>query len=204
MIVGAWGWPQYEAAFAKGLEAAGTTVLPFPTLEFFRGWAGHAQLALPIPGPALLRLNRALIRATQNYAPDTVLFWRPTHVLPGSVAAIKRQGIRTLSYNNDDPFGPRSHGKAPWFHHLLWHWYIRCIPVFDRNYLFRRVNCEEAISAGATHAEVMLPYFMPGQNRPSDLKCSLMERRRVQNLMVKLHLPAGFELNRAGFFGAYG
>ena len=31
---------------------------------------------------------------------------------------------------------------------------------------------------------------------PSDWKCSLTERRRVQNLMAKLHLPAGFELNR--------
>lgn len=31
---------------------------------------------------------------------------------------------------------------------------------------------------------------------PSDWKCSAMERRRVQNLMAKRHLPAGFELNR--------
>ena len=31
---------------------------------------------------------------------------------------------------------------------------------------------------------------------PSDWKCSVTERRRVQNLMAKRHLPAGFELNR--------
>lgn len=92
MIVGAWRWPQYEVDFAKGLEAAGTTVLRFPTMEFFRGWAGRAQLALPIPVPSLLRLNRALIRVATSHCPDTVLFWRPTHVLPESVAAIKRRG----------------------------------------------------------------------------------------------------------------
>ena len=31
---------------------------------------------------------------------------------------------------------------------------------------------------------------------PSEWKCSVSERRRVQNLMAKRHLPAGFELNR--------
>lgn len=31
---------------------------------------------------------------------------------------------------------------------------------------------------------------------PSEWKCSVTERRRVQNLMAKRHLPAGFELNR--------
>jgi hypothetical protein len=193
MIVGAWRWPQYEDAFAKGLEAAGVTALRFSTMNFFRGWAGRAQLAWPMPGPSLLRLNRSLIRAIQNHAPDTVLFWRPTHVLPSSVAAIKSQGIRTLSYNNDDPFGHRIHNKAPWSHLMLWHWYLRCLPIFDRNYFYRRANCGEAIATGATHAEVMLPYFMPWQDRPVALSPKEVHRFSTEAVFVGHYEPDGRE-----------
>jgi len=61
-IVGDWRWPQYEAAFARALRDNGHEVLEFSTSRFFNGTFGKYQYALPIPGPALIRLNLGLLR----------------------------------------------------------------------------------------------------------------------------------------------
>jgi len=101
--------------------------------------------------------------------PDAVLFWRPTHIFPSSVTKINNSGIQTISYNNDDPFGPKVHHFTPWHHHFLWYWYLKCLPVFERNFFYRKINCIEAVKFGARHAEVLLPYFLPWKDKPITL-----------------------------------
>lgn len=166
MIVGAWSWAPYEEAFSRALTAHGVNVTAFRTKEFFNGFLGRQQDALPILSPALLNLNWDLVRATHLLKPQAVLFWRPTQILPRTLRAIVRQGITTISYNNDDPFGPEAHGNAPWHHRFLWHWYKRCLPLFDINFFYRGINREEALARGAQNAQVLLPYFLPWQDRP--------------------------------------
>ena len=134
LIVGPWIWPQYEKAFASGLRAGGVEVDAVATTEYFSGFMGRFQKALAIPGLALWQLNRAVITKAQKGNPDLVLFWRPTHILPSTVKQLGEMGVRTASYNNDDPFGPKTHGNVPWHHHFLWFWYLRCLPIFDRNF----------------------------------------------------------------------
>lgn len=194
MIVGAWRWYQYEATFAEGLVAHGVEISKFSTSPFFTGQLGRVQSFLPLPGWALFRLNAELIRQSEQERPDWVLLWRPTHVLPSTLRRLRRSGIQTVSYNNDDPFGPKAHGQVPWHHHWLWFWYLRCLPEFDRNFLYRRINCQEAlVEHGVRHAEVLMPYFIPRQDRPVELTLQDQQRFETDVVFVGHYEPDGRE-----------
>jgi len=176
LIVGAWAWQQYEEAFARGLRENGSSVTALSVTTFFNGYLGRIQQIIPLPGIALIRLNRAVIDAAKEQQPDLILFWRPTHILPKTIRQLASMGVRTASYNNDDPFGPMAHGNVFWHHHFLWRWYINCLPMFNYNFFYRIVNCAEAKAFGANHAKVLLPYFMPWQDHPVQLNDAEQKR----------------------------
>jgi spore maturation protein CgeB len=194
LIVGSWAWQQYEEAIASGLRNGGMEVHKLPTSEFFTGIMGRVQHALTLPSLAMWRLNKAVIAVSKRQHLDLVLFWRPTHIWPTTLKLLAKKGVRTASYNNDDPFGPMTHGNVPWRHHFLWYWYLQCLPFFDLNFFYRKINCEEAIELGAKHAALLLPYFIPWQDRP--LKLSETESLRFQTdvVFVGHYEPDGREL----------
>lgn len=169
VIAGDWCWPQYEAAFANGLEQLGSEVVPFRISEFFNGIFGKAQRIVPMPGPVMLRLNRALLEFLRKAKADIFVAWRCTHLLPSTIKGINAMGVLTVSYNNDDPFGPAVHGNVPWHHSFLWYWYLRGLKHYQRNFFYRQVNVTEAKECGALHAAVLMPYFMPWQDQPTEL-----------------------------------
>ena len=193
LIVGAWAWPQYEEAFARGLRTCNIEVSAFTTSDYFRGFWGRIQQTIPLPGPALLGLNAAVISEVNKKAPDFVLFWRPTHIRPQTIRLLTGLGVKTASYNNDDPFGPQAHGNVPWHHHFLWHWYIKCLSLFNYNFFYRKINCVEAKAFGAKHAEVLLPYFMPWQDHPVQLNLAEQGRYETAVVFVGHYEPDGRE-----------
>lgn len=193
LLVGQWSWPQYEAAVAQGLRCHGTDVVPLALADRFSGRWGRVQQALPLPWTTLWRINRDVLAAARRERPDWVFFWRPTHILPATLRRLAALGVRTVSYNNDDPFGPRAHGHAPWHHRALWYWYLRCLPHFDRNFFYRRVNCDEARALGARHVEVLLPYFVPNQDRPIALDPADRARFGCELVFVGHHEADGRE-----------
>lgn len=193
LIVGAWRWPQYEEAFARGLRENGAVVTALPGSDFFTGYLGRLQQTIPLPGPAMNRLNRAVMAEVEAKQPDLVLFWRPTHILPETIRQLANMGISSASYNNDDPFGPKAHGNVPWHHHFLWYWYIKCLPFFNRNFFYRKINCTEAKASGARHADVLLPYFMPWQDRPVQLTETERQRYEADIVFAGHHEPDGRE-----------
>jgi spore maturation protein CgeB len=182
MIVGDWAYPQYEDAFARGLDACSIEICALSTLYCFQGFWGRLQRSLPAPGPALHALNAAVISEVKKQMPDLILFWRPTHIKPQTLQFIANMGIKTVSYNNDDPFGPIVHGNVPWHHHFLWSRYLKCLPWFDYNFFYRKINCIEAKVAGAKHAAVLLPYFMPWRDRAMQL--SIEDHQRYDTDVV--------------------
>jgi hypothetical protein len=193
LLAGLWAWPQYEAAVADGLRSNGAEVHGLPLSGHFRGLWGRLQSAVPLPMDALWRVNREVLAAADREQPDWVFFWRPTHILPGTLRRLAGMGVRTASYNNDDPFGPHAHGQVPWHHHALWHWYIRCLPHFDMNFFYRRINCDEALARGAQHSQVLLPYFIPGQDRPVVLDADARARFGCELVFVGHHEDDGRE-----------
>lgn len=195
LIVGSWTWPQYEEAFASGLGNGGVDVDGLSTSEFFTGFMGRIQQALPFPGLAMWRLNKAVVAAINKQKPDLVMFWRPTHIWPSTLRRLTKQGVRTVSYNNDDPFGPMAHGNVPRLHHFLWYWYLQCLPYFDLNFFYRKINCEEAIARGAKHAEILLPYFIPWRDRPVEVSEAESQRFQTDVVFVGHYEPDGRELS---------
>lgn len=195
MIVGAWKWYQYEAAFSKALELNDIEVIKFSTSEFFIGYWGRVQLALPpILGTSLFFLNTELLRKAKKERPDWILFWRPTHVLPKSVDRLREFGIKISSYNNDDPFGPTVHGNTPWHHRFLWFWYLRCISKIDKNFYYRQINCKEAVEFGASNVSLMMPYFIPWRDRPIVLNQAELLRFAADVIFVGHYEPDGREI----------
>jgi spore maturation protein CgeB len=193
LIVGEWVWPHYEKAFALGLRACNVDVNSFSTSRYFLGYFGLFQKLIPFPGKALISLNNAVLKIAKEQNPDIVLFWRPTHILPKTLKALDKFKIASVSYNNDDPFGPRVHGNVPWHHHLLWFWYIRCLSHFKYNLFYRKINCTEAMAFGAKHAAVLLPYFMPWQDRPVSLSAIEKQRYSTEVVFVGHYEPDGRE-----------
>lgn len=191
MIVGAWHWPQYEDAFARGLREHGADVVALSTAPFLESLLGRHLHLLPVPSLALMRLNSNVIAAAVEHRPDWVLFWRPTNILAGTLRRLRAMGIRTASYNNDDPFGPKAHGNVPWHHHWLWKWYLKSLPYFDRNFFYRQINCVEAKARGARHAEVLMPYFLPWQDRPVLLSAAEHSRFDTDVVFVGHYEPDG-------------
>lgn len=193
MIVGAWLWPQYEDAFSKGLLENGVDVSRFSTSEFFSGYFGRVQLVLPVLGRSLFRLNRALLRTVNTERPDFVLFWRCTHILPSTLKTLRNAGIYIISYNNDDPFGPKVHRNTPWHHHLLWFWYLRSLSESDFNFFYRKINCIESNKYGAKHSVVMMPYFIPSKHRPIKLTKDELQKFETEVAFVGHYEPDGRE-----------
>lgn len=193
LIVGNWGWPQNEEAFAGGLQELGHEVIKFSVSEYFSGFFGKYQNALPVPGPALLRLNHELSALLQAKSPKIMLAWRCTHVLPSTIDWANALGVVTISYNNDDPFGPKVHGNVPWHHHFLWHWYLKSLRHFRFNFFYRSKNVEEAKRFGARHADILMPYFIPWKNRPVSLTQSEVSRFGCDITFVGHYEPDGRE-----------
>jgi spore maturation protein CgeB len=198
LLAGNWRYEWYEAACAEALRRLGVEVIPFCFAPFFGGYGGwgypgRVEEALPVlPGPALIRLNRALYRATQRHRPDWVWIWRGTHVLPFTLRVIRqRTRARLLSYNNDDPFGPRVHGKVPWHHHTLWRWYLAGLREFDLVLVYRPVNVSEALTAGAKQVRVLMPYFVPWIHRPLQLSEEDWRRYDCDVVFVGHYEPDG-------------
>lgn len=170
LIAGNWGWYHMEPAFADAMIKIGHEVVPFAFKDYFHGRSGHYQSALPLlTGPALLKLNIALLEIVSSTKPDLVLVWNGTHVLPRTLRRIKSAGHHLVSYNNDDPFGHLKHDKGPWHHRFLWHWYLKSLKEYDVNFVYRTVNINEAVSFGARNVHVLKPYFIPGQDDPVEL-----------------------------------
>lgn len=166
LIVGSWRWPIYEDAFAKALEYNGVKVDSFSTSQYFRGQLGKIGEAIPFFSFLIYKLNFDLYRKIRRTNPDIVLFWRPTHIFPYTIKQIKQKSIKVISYNNDDPFGPKSHGNVPWHHHFLWFWYFKTLNLYNINFFYRQVNCYEANVFGSLINQVLMPYYIPWKDKP--------------------------------------
>ena len=182
-----------EPVFAEALTTIGHEVVPFAFQDYFHGKLGHYQSALPFPGPALIKSNRALLKKTRAVNPDLVLVWNGTHVLPRSLRSIKATGALLASYNNDDPFGHLVHDRVPWHHRYLWRWYLKCLKVFDMNFVYRPVNVKEAESFGANNVQALKPYFIPGRDEPVELTETEQQQVGCDVVFIGHYEPDGRE-----------
>ncbi len=171
LLAGTWQWPMYQEACANALSRLGVTVIPFRWRDYFGGgMLGRIQNKFPFSGPALLRLNHNLVEAAYTQRPDGIWIWSGTHILPGTLRRLQRKtGALLVSYNNDDPFGPQAHGNASWYRRYFWHHYLDAVPQYDVHFVYRPVNIQEMLRAGAKEVHLLMPYFIPDVHSPVEL-----------------------------------
>lgn len=169
IIAGDWYHSIYEESFAVALKELNIEVIPFRIKDFFNGFIGKFQKAIPIIAPTLLKINLSLLNLVKLEKPELLIAWRCTHLLPYTIKKINDYGIVSVSYNNDDPFGPKMCVNTPWHHKFLWYWYIKCLFHFKFNFFIRELNVMEANKIGIANAHLLRSYFIPWKDKPISL-----------------------------------
>ena len=166
LLVGDWHSDIHEEAWRLGLEARGHEVHGIAWHTRFEGGPGIARIAgrvqnRLIAGPAVWGLNAAIVREARRVAPDAVILYRPTHVLPVTLRALRLAAPRAVvaTYNNDDPFGERASK-------LLWRHYLRLVRRADVNMVYRQKNVTDLERLGARNVAVVRSHYVPERHRP--------------------------------------
>lgn len=167
----------YADPLAGGFAALGHTVKQFAWRGFFygypykpmgRGWWERlrwvwyrAQNKLTF-GPAVWALNRALLRQCREERPELLFVYRGTHVWSGTLARIRRLGIKVFGYNNDDPFGEQ---YAPY----VWRHFVRGLPHYDHVFAYRVKNLADYARVGvaAEKTSLLRSYYVATRNHPA-------------------------------------
>ncbi len=114
-------------------------------------------------------LNRELLRAVDQHRPDLVFFDKPVYFTGDTITAIKKRGALTVSYNQDNPFGPRKDG--------VWRQFYKVFRLFDLHCLFRKADVERYRSWGLNFIETMFS-FDPAMQFPPPAGWSEADRTR--------------------------
>jgi spore maturation protein CgeB len=87
--------PMFGYRIKSALQKLGHEVIPFNyrAMQFHRFTLGKAWL------------SKSLVRVASRARPDSVFVVKGETLLPGTIAAIAKQGIHTSCYTMDDPFG---------------------------------------------------------------------------------------------------
>lgn len=204
LFVGNWAWELYESSFSNALRSHNIEVEAVVVGEYISGFWGKFQKNIPIFSLSSLRLNRDLIKRVTKEKFDTLLLWRCTHIFPSTVVKIRKIGCNVITFNNDDPFGPQKSAPVPWHHHLRWIWYLRTLKVADINLFYRPVNVQEAKAYGASHADILLPYFVPWKDHEVTLSPTERSVYSADFTFIGHYEPDGrddavLRLHKAGF-----
>ena len=166
LVAGEWEYEHYEAACAEGLRGAGVQVEEFAWAGQFTGLSGRVERWATAAGLATRRMRRALLAAAQRTDADVVLVWRGTHIDAATVHALKAGGRRrVIAYNNDDPFSP-VYAQGTFAQRRLWHTFREAVPAYDVHFCYRPGNIGELRAAGAREVYLLMPWYVPGLDRP--------------------------------------
>ena len=166
LVAGEWQFEHYERACADALSRCGIDVTPFSWADAFRSPAGRLERWATLIGSASRGMQSSLLKAAQNADATVVLVWRGTHVDASTVLALRDGGRRTvIAYNNDDPFSP-AYANGSWAQRRLWRTFVAAVPAYDVHYCYRPHNVAELRAAGARDVRLLMPWYVPGLDRP--------------------------------------
>jgi len=154
----------HEVAVVAAFKKLGHEVEPFYWQSYFKSsnllgrlWK-KAQNKFLL-GPTINRLNRDLINKAVEFCPKLIFIYRGTHVTQRTLIELKRAlpDCKVFGYNNDDPF---AEGHPFW----LWRHFIKCVPIYDVVFAYRKHNLDDFIKAGAKRVELLRSWFVPELN----------------------------------------
>lgn len=112
-------------------------------------------------GPTINRLNRDLVKMAVEFGPKLIFIYRGTHIARRSLIELKRAlpECELFGYNNDDPFAK---GHPFW----IWRHFMKCVPIYDLLFAYRKHNIVEYKDSGAKRVELLMPWFLPEKDNP--------------------------------------
>jgi glycosyltransferase involved in cell wall biosynthesis len=156
----------HEVAVVNAFKQLGHEVEPFFWHPYFQARNPLVRFWLQVQnkfliGSKLNELNRNLIRKALMFAPKLIFIYRGTHVTSRTLTKIKQNlpNCKIFGHNNDDPFAPC---HPPW----LWRHFMKCVPIYDLVFAYRKHNITEYLNSNAKRAELLMPWYIPGQDFP--------------------------------------
>ena len=126
------------------------------------------QIRFPV-GPLIERINRELLQKVQQHSPELVWFDKPIFFNAETIRSIRRAGIYTVCYNQDNPFGPRNDPG--------WLQFRRTFGLFDLHCLVRNADVVRYRAMGLNAVKTQFS-FDPVQQYPPHGGWSDMDRNR--------------------------
>lgn len=167
IVVGLWHWNHYEEAFCLGLENNGIKVIRLPFGNYFNSRLSRIFLVFPFPVLRIIFLNFRIISSALKNKPDVVFFWLPTVIFPVTIRILNKLRIKTVTYNNDNPFTKNNYRLL--LSRFQWFWYHKCLKYSHFNFFYRRENIEQSKKYNTNNPYILLPYYIPWRDFPISL-----------------------------------
>ena len=113
-------------------------------------------------GPGIFRLNRQILDAVKEKAPDLLLIDNKPFVTASTLRKIRRiaPGIRIINLITDDPTGQ---------YRYAWRLCLKTVSLYDCHFVQRKVNIAELKAAGAKRVELCYRSYDPSFHQPISL-----------------------------------
>lgn len=159
-ISGLFNYYMYEEVCAEVLEKNGCEVVRIPFGKLAKTKLGKLEFHFSFKFLICFYYSLKLCFILKRTNPDVLLCWRTTWIFDWALKYAKSMGTKLVSYNNDDPFSPH-YSKGNLHQQRLWRNFLRQIPLYDINLVYRPVNVEEYKNAGGRNVHLWMPYYIP-------------------------------------------
>lgn len=105
-------------------------------------------------GSRIRSLRQRLVDVVKNEKPDWVHFRLPLEFDPQTIYIIKNLGAYVTEYYNDDPFSAK---RLFGLHHL----FRKSLNAYDAHFVYRGINIDDFLSAGAKNVFHCPPAYVP-------------------------------------------
>jgi hypothetical protein len=183
---------EYRLRALKRLSLGHVAALNWCVLAAVPGLAGKLQFRLQA-GPGIARLNRAVLEAAEREHANVLLCDKVLGLQPATLRTLRRRGIVTVDYVNDNPFGPR---RDPG-----WRLFRTAIPEYSLHAVPRSSSVADFRERGAREVMEIRFSYEPTVHYPAPPGWSDTERNRnVSFIGTPYDERAGFltRLWRAG------
>jgi spore maturation protein CgeB len=173
LIVADWHGEIYAQSFYNGFKRLGFDTYKFSWKEYFKHYQYPGRYQTDnnklkslyyrfqnkfLIGPILFKINRDLIKKSEEVQPDLVFIYRGTHIYPSTIKKIKQSlECRVFGYNNDDSFSNE-------YKSYVWRHYKQSIPYYDWIFSYRWKNINNYKDMGYDKVSLLGPYYLKKSN----------------------------------------
>lgn len=168
--------PQLRGSYGqyrqRSLERLGHTVIPVAIEQYENHgspFLAKVRYRLQV-GPTVDRMNRDILRLVREHGAHVVWFDKALFIRRRTLQALRAQGIVTVDYMIDNPFGPR---RDPGFRT-----YTRVIPDYAIHVQQRDVSVAEYLRRGAQRVVKVQTAYEPSVHFPPPAEWSDRNRDR--------------------------